>query len=157
MPTLASALEIISPDSADAALAKLSGRSLAARLGRKIVPLLEIRDGDTGETVKLPSSAARALLSVLTEMGQGHAVQVTPIHAELSTQQAADILNVSRPYIVKLVDDGAIPSRKVGVQRRLLLEDVVAYKRTMFTTQIRGMAELAELSQELGLNDDQPK
>jgi excisionase family DNA binding protein len=149
--------EIISPDSADAALAKQSGRSLASRLGRKNAPLLEFRDGDTGETVKLPTSAARALLSVLTEMGQGHAVQVTPIHAELSTQQAADILNVSRPYLVKLVDDGAIPSRKVGVQRRLLLDDVVAYKRTMFTKQIQGMAELAELSQELGLNDDPPK
>ena len=157
MITLAPTNEIISPDSADAALAKMSGRSLSSRLGRKPSALLEIRDTDTGETLKLPASAERALLSVLTEMGQGHAVQVTPICAELSTQQAADILNVSRPYLVKLVDEGAIPSRKVGVQRRLLLEDVVAYKRTMYSKQIQGMAELAELSQELGLNDDLPK
>ena len=71
--------------------------------------------------------------------------------------QAADIHNVSRPYLVKLVDEGAIPSRKVGVQRRLLLEDVVAYKRGMFTKQLRGMAELAELSRESGLDDVPPK
>lgn len=157
MSTLTPTQEIISPDSADAALAKLSGRSLSSRIGRKNGTLLEIRDSDTGETLKLPASAERALLSVLTEMGQGHAVQVTPIHAELSTQQAADLLNVSRPYLVKLVDDGAIPSRKVGVQRRLRLDDVVAYKRTMYSKQTQGMAELAELSEELGLNGDLPK
>ncbi len=149
--------EIISPDSADAALAKRSGRSLATRLSRMETCLLEIRDGDTGETLELPASATRALLHVLTELGQGHAVQVTPIHAELSMQQAADILNVSRPYLVKLVEEGAIPSRKVGVHRRVLLDDVAAYRCGMYSEQSKGMAELSELTEELGLNDDSPK
>jgi len=157
MPMITNGNDIISPDSADAELAKESSRALATRLGRNNGSLLELRDEETGEGLKLPPSAVRALLHVLTEIGQGHAVKVTPIHAELSTQQAADILNVSRPYLVKLVDEGAIPSRKVGVQRRLLLDDVIAYKKAMYAKQVKAMAELTALSQELGLYDDQSK
>ena len=145
--------DILSPDSADAELAKVSGRSLATKLGRNNGALLEVRDGETGETLKLPPPAARALLHVLTEMGQGRSVTVTPIDAELSTQQAADLLNVSRPYLVKLVDEGAIPSRKVGVQRRLHLHDVIAYKKEMYAKQLESMAELTKLSEELGFYD----
>lgn len=149
--------EIISPNTADAELAKQTGRTLALRLSRPNGSSLEIQDSETGEALKLPAAAARALLQVLTEMGQGHAVTVTPVHAELSTQQAADVLNVSRPYLVKLVDDGTLPSRKVGVQRRLLLADVIAYKKELYAKQLMGMEELAALSQELGLYDDPPK
>lgn len=99
MPMLTNGNDIISPNSADTELAKESSRSLAARLGRNNNgSLLEVRDEETGETLKLPTPAVRALLHVLTEMGQGHSVTVTPIHSELSTQQAADLLNVSRPY-----------------------------------------------------------
>ena len=157
MPMLTNGNDIISPNSADAELAKASSRSLATRLDRNNGSLLEVRDDVTGETLKLPTPAVRALLHVLTEMGQGHSVTVTPIHSELSTQQAADLLNVSRPYLVKLVDEGAIPSRKVGVQRRLLLDDVIAYKKVMYAKQLQGMAELTELSQELGLYDEPSK
>ena len=149
--------DIISPNSADAEVAKESSRSLATRLGRNNGSRLEVRDGETGETLKLPTPAVRALLHVLTEMGQGHSVTVTPVHAELSTQHAADLLNVSRPYLVKLVDDGTIPSRKVGVQRRLLLADVIAYKKAMSAKQLHGMAELTKLSQEMGLYDEPSK
>lgn len=158
MPMLTNGNDIISPNSADTELAKESSRSLAARLGRNNNgSLLEVRDEETGETLKLPTPAVRALLHVLTEMGQGHSVTVTPIHSELSTQQAADLLNVSRPYLVKLVDEGAIPSRKVGVQRRLLLDDVIAYKKVMYAKQLQGMAELTELSQQMGLYDEPSK
>ena len=157
MPTLTNRNDIISPSSADAELAKESSRSLATRLGRTNGSHLEVRDEETGETLKLPTPAVRALLHVLTEMGQGHSVTITPIHSELSTQQAADLLNVSRPYLVKLVDEGAIPSRKVGVQRRLLLNDVIAYKQSMYTKQLEGMAELTRLSEEMGLYDEPMK
>ena len=149
--------DIISPNSADAELAKESSRSLATRLGRANGRLFEVRDEETGETLKLPTPAVRALLHVLTEMGQGHSVTVIPIHAELSTQQAADLLNVSRPYLVKLVDEGSIPSRKVGVQRRLLLDDVIAYKREMYAKQLHAMTEVTKLSQEMGLYDEPSK
>ncbi|MHC5540640.1 helix-turn-helix domain-containing protein [Singulisphaera rosea] len=118
---------------------------------------LEVRDADTGETLAIPPSAERALLQVLEEMGRGRAVAVTTVAAELSTQQAADILNVSRPYVAKLVDEGALPARKVGPHRRLLLSDVLAYKDAMYAKQVKSMEELAALTEDLGLYDADPK
>ena len=107
--------------------------------------------------IALPSSAYRGLVQILSQLGRGNAFAVTPIRSELTTQQAADLLNVSRPYLVKLIDQDVIPSRKVGVQRRLLLDDVIAYKKVMYAKQLQGMAELTELSQELGLYDEPSK
>ncbi len=149
--------DIISPNSDDIELAKESSRSIAKWLGRDKGLLLEVRNEVTGETLKLPTTAVRALLRVLTEMGHGHSVTVTPLHADLSTQQAANLLNVSFLYLVKLADEGSIPNRIVGNQRRLLLDDVIAYKKAMSAKQLLGMAELTELSQELGLYQEPSK
>ena len=110
-------------------LAKESSRRLAAYLGHSTGVCLEVKAGTTSEQLALPHAALRLLLQVLTEMGQGNAVTLTPIRAELTTQQAAGLLNVSRPHLVKLLDEGAIPSRKVGSHRRVQLADLLAYKR----------------------------
>src|SRR5438552_16658754 len=101
MPQLLNGNEVVTPTDADSALAKESSRQLAAFLGQPNGLRLEVKSGTTSEELVLPASALRLLLRVLTEMGQGNAVTLTPIHAELTTQQAADLLNVSRPHLVK--------------------------------------------------------
>lgn len=97
------------------------------------------------------------LLEMLVEMGFGNAVQITSLQPEISTQQAADLLNVTRPYIVKLTEEGAIPSRKIGPRQLLMLDDVVAYKKQMYKQRLDALNELTALSQELGLYDDEAK
>jgi excisionase family DNA binding protein len=149
MAQLANGNEVVTPTKADAALAKESGQKLAAHMGHSSGLRLEVKTGTTSEELVLPPSALRLLLRVLTEMGQGNAVTLTPIRAELTSQQAADLLNVSRPHLVKLLDEGAIPSRKVGSHRRVLLEDLLTYKQDFLARRHTALDELTVLSQDL--------
>jgi excisionase family DNA binding protein len=84
-------------------------------------------------------------------MAQGKAVALLPCAIELSTEQAAEILNVSRPFVAKLVDEGKLPARKVGRNRRIRLEDLMAYKKRDDAAREKALAELAALSQELDM------
>jgi excisionase family DNA binding protein len=143
--------EVVTPSEADSAIAKESGQRLAAHLGDAGGLRLELKSGTTSEELVLPTSAVRLLLSLLTELGQGNAVTLTPIRAELTTQQAADLLNVSRPHLVKLLDEGAIPSHKVGTHRRVQTEDLLAYKRDFLAKRHAALDELQALSQDLDM------
>ncbi len=151
MAQLANGNDVVSPSKAEAALAKETGEKLAAHLGQKGGLRLEVKTGTGSEELVLPSAALRLLVRVLTEMGQGNAVTLTPIHAELTTQQAADLLNVSRPHLVKLLDEGTLPGRKVGSHRRVLLTDLLAYKRDFEAKRHAALDELAALSQDLDM------
>ncbi len=149
MTQLANGNELVAPSKADAVLAKVSGEKLAAHLGRRVKLRLEVKTGTTSEELILPASALRLLVRALAEMGEGNAVALTPVRAELTSQQAADLLNVSRPHLVKLLDEGAIPSRKVGTHRRVLLKDLLAYKREFEARRHAALDELQALSQDL--------
>ncbi|MBA2283093.1 MAG: helix-turn-helix domain-containing protein [Acidimicrobiia bacterium] len=81
-----------------------------------------------GHEVELPRSVARALSGLVRELAAGNSVTVVPTQAELTTQQAADLLNLSRPYLVRLLDANQIASSKVGTHRRVRLGDVLEYK-----------------------------
>lgn len=91
------------------------------------------------------------LREVLVSFATGTPVAVLPTHAELTTQQAADLLNVSRPYVIKLLDAGELAHRKVGTHRRIRIDDLQAYQRAQALASRRAADELTELSQNLGL------
>jgi excisionase family DNA binding protein len=107
--------------------------------------------GDPDETVSVPRSAVEVLARVLVHMAAGQAVSVVPAHAELTTQQAADLLNVSRPYLISLLDAGEIKYRKVGKHRRVRADSLLEYQRKDDHGRRQAADELTELTREMGL------
>ena len=99
----------------------------------------------------LPASVLRLLKDILAEMAQGHAVALLPVQAELTTQQAADLLNVSRPYLIRLLEDSKIPFRLVGQHRRVRFDDLLAYQRKDDEERRRVADDLTADAQELGM------
>lgn len=142
----------VTPSPADTQLAQESSRKLAKLLGLKNKELrLQIQlDGEPEEAVAVPFSVFPLLADILTEMAQGHAVTLIPVHSELTIQQAADLLNVSLPYLIDLLDKDQIPLRKVGTHRRILFQDIMAYKQQTDAARLKALEELSALDQELG-------
>jgi len=112
---------------------------------------LVVVPADDGDPVEVPPSAVDVLREVLDHLRRGERVRVVREDVEITTQQAADLLNVSRPYLVGLVDRGEIPSRKVGSRRRLKLSDVLLYREVDDARRKRAVEELAAEAQALGL------
>jgi excisionase family DNA binding protein len=141
------------PSAADSALAEESSRRLARILGKptKTIRLRIQPDNAPEETIAVPLPAFRLLTNILSEMARGNAVTLIPVRSELTTQQAADLLNVSRPFLIELLEKGAIPFHKVGTHRRILLEDLMAYKQKNDQERLKALEELSALDQELGL------
>jgi excisionase family DNA binding protein len=142
------------PTREESLLARESSRKLARLTVSKSVHPLHLRiesENATEETVAIPAVALRLLGDILTQMAQGNAVLLMPIHAELTTQQAADLLGVSRPFLIDQLEKGVIPYRKVGTHRRILYQDVVAYKAAMDGSRRKALDELAAQAQELDM------
>jgi excisionase family DNA binding protein len=146
--------EPVTPSEADARLARESAGPLARQLA-KINGSMQLRvtDADgTSETVTIPSVAFRLLVTILAEMAAGNAVRLIPHHAELTTQEAAELLHVSRPYLVRLLDEGRMPFHRVGTHRRVLFKDVMTYKAEHRRARGAALDALTRLDQELGLS-----
>ena len=109
--------------------------------------------GANGEAddIILPGHVLQILLDVLSEMSKGNAISLIPHHQEISTQEAANLLNVSRPFLVGLLENGEIPFRKVGAHRRVKLTDVLEYKDQSDAKRLQALNELTVLSQEEGM------
>ncbi len=110
--------------------------------------------GPHGEEIELPPSVFHVLRLVVYHMQQGQTISIVPLAKELTTQEAADLLNVSRPFLVKLLEQGAIPFIKVGTHRRILFSDLMEYKKQRDVERRRGLTKLTQLSQELGLYNE---
>lgn len=145
--------ETVTPTEADTRLAEESSRRLARLLGkrRRHLRLSVQADDEVEQSVAIPVPAFRLLAEILTHMAQGNAVTLMPVHTELTTQQAADLLSVSRPFLIRLIEEGRIPFRKVGSHRRIRLDDLMAYKRTIDQDRLKALEELAAEAQKQGM------
>jgi excisionase family DNA binding protein len=141
------------PTESEATLARESGRQLSLHLKTKeeAQSIRVIDQEGEHEAVRIPTAAFRLLIDILSEMAQGNAVSLIPVHAELTTQEAADILNFSRPFLVKLLDEGAIPHHKVGKHRRVRYQDVMDYKTSIDRERRKALDELTAQAQELNM------
>ena len=127
-----------------------AGRLLAACIGHGPTARLRVIDGDA-EPIEVPVAALRMLVDILANMAEGNAISLVPIHAELTTQQAADFLAVSRPHLVGLLDRGAIAHHKVGTHRRIYFQDVLEYRKQRMGQSRAALDALTEQAQKLGL------
>jgi excisionase family DNA binding protein len=113
--------------------------------------------GPDGEPLPIPESVFYVLERVVEVMARGDSITVVPVGKEVTTQQAADILNVSRQYLVRLLKEERIPYRKTGKHRRLRIEDVLSYKEQREKDRRAGLRELSRLTQEAGGYDSELK
>ena len=129
--TVPSKHRLVAPDastSGQAAQAAVALRQFLEAHPEASAASLSVVAGDDVTALEVPVDVLWLLADILAETASGNAVAVAPVEAELTTQQAADLLNVSRPYLVKLLDERRIPFRRVGNRRRILLVDVMAFK-----------------------------
>jgi excisionase family DNA binding protein len=144
------------PSAQDVAIARVSGQ-LLARLARQKRPLtLRVHDAEQEQPIELPTGVVELLMDILEAMAAGQGVTLVPENAELTTVEAASLLNVSRPFLIKLLDDGVIPHRKVGKHRRIRLEDVMAYKARDDRERDAILDQLVQEAQEQGTGYPRP-
>lgn len=136
------------PTSRDAAIARASGQLLSRYARDKASLTVRVTDADQAEPIELPAGAVELLMDILEAMAAGRGITLIPENAELTTVQAAEVLNVSRPFLIKLIDEGRIACRKVGKHRRLRMEDVMAYREAIDREREAVLDQLAAEAQE---------
>lgn len=141
------------PSEDDTKLSKESSRILAAHISSNVHHLKIIEEDGSEQDATIPAAAYRLFVDILTQMSLGNAVTVIPIHAELTTQAAADLINVSHPFLIKQIESGEIPHYKVGRHRRIRFSDLMEYKKNIDAARSKVLDELVELSEKLGLYD----
>ena len=141
--------EPINPGSEEFPLLEVLRAALEAPGARASAARLLAADG---QPLELPESVYRVLVQTVRELAEGNAVAVLPVRAELTTQEAADLLGVSRPYLIKLIDTGTLPCTvTTGNHRRLRLSDVLAYRRARDEDRRAALDEMSAEAERLGL------
>jgi excisionase family DNA binding protein len=151
--TRTASINITLPEEREVRAAVQGQRELAAYLATNFetqrIQILD--DRNVAHQIELPTSALRLLVDILAELAVGNAVRVVPVHAELTTQEAADLLNVSRPHFIKLLETQALPYHRTGKHRRIRFDDLMKFKVKRDQASERAMSELAKQAQELKL------
>ncbi|HKS71143.1 MAG TPA: helix-turn-helix domain-containing protein [Ktedonobacterales bacterium] len=109
--------------------------------------------GGQGQEMVLPESVVSLLRQVVHQLARHKVVSIVPRNRELTTQEAAEILHVSRPYLIRLLDQGAIPYTRTGTHRRIRFDDLMRYKAERDAAREQALDELARINQEMGLYD----
>jgi excisionase family DNA binding protein len=144
--------EPVQPTEEVSAVAADACRRLFRLLGANLRESCVVRfESAPDEPVVLPAAAVRLLGALLAELAKGNAVTLIPHHAELTTQEAADLLNVSRPFLVSLLESGQLPHHKVGTHRRVRSADLITYKRRRDAESETALRELTAHSQDMKL------
>ena len=150
--TISNDAAVVTPNAAEAMLARESSHRLATLLREQTEYQIQFMDDDQhSEPLTIPAAAMQLLAEALSEMANGHSVTLLPVQTELSTQQAADLLNVSRPYLIGLLEKGELPFHKIGTHRRLRLQDVLSYKQKVYAARLAVLDELAAEGQKLNM------
>ena len=139
---------IAAPEAEAAAVVQLRDFMASKAVGERHHASLRSPDG---HQLEIPNSIYRVLVAAVAAMAQGNAVAIVPVHHELTTQQAAELLGVSRPHLVKLVDGGEIPHHKTGSHRRIYFEDLMRYRDVRDAQRTEALRELTRKSAEFGL------
>lgn len=139
------------PTGQEAKIASISRQRLSRYAQTKQPLKLRVIDTTLEEPIELPAGAVSLLMYILDAMAAGQGVTIIPERAELTTVQAANLLNVSRPFLIKLLESGELPFRKVGKHRRILIEDVVNYKGNIDRARESVLDQLVADAQEQGM------
>lgn len=157
MAALAHSHRYATPTAQDASLARVSGQRLSPYVQRKKPLSLKVTEAGQEQPIELPAGAVALLMDVLEAMAAGRGVTIIPESAELTTVEAASILNVSRPFLIEqLLDKNVIPHRLVGKHRRILIDDVMAYKERIDAARENVLAQLTADAQEDDMGYSRP-
>jgi len=153
-PLLTGPLRAVTLPEPEQGLARTSSESLARFLPEAGPPLtLRVEDPGTGRhlEIQVPAASLRVLADTLAQLALGHRLTLVPLEAELSTQYAAEFLGVSRPYLVELLEQGQIPFRRVGEQRRVRFLELLRYREAQEQAAVAAVAAMSSEHQRLGL------
>jgi len=114
-------------------------------------PGVKIKIQESGEFITIPKKALSLLINILSNMSEGKSITIVPTDSELSTQQAADMLHVSRPHLIKLLESKKIPFKKVGSHRRILLRDIINFEKKFEKDREEQLKFLSKQAQDLDL------
>jgi excisionase family DNA binding protein len=140
------------PTTEAAEQARLALRAFDKIRSKKPARTLQVKpEGGPDVSVTVPREAFELFLEILGQMANGNAVTIVPVHAELTTQEAAAMLNVSRPHLIELLEAGKLAFRRVGTHRRIRVSDLLAYRQADEAERKAALDELTQEAQKLGL------